>query len=58
MVTAVTNGVGSVIDYVGDTITAIMSGAWSALLPVIGLGVGVVFVVYGVRFVKSLIKGY
>lgn len=60
MLDAIGTGVTSVITYVGNVITAITgsTGAWKDLLPVIGLSVGVMFVMYAIRFVKSLIKGY
>lgn len=60
MLDAIGTGVTSVITYVGNVITAITgaSGAWKDLLPVVGLSVGVMFVMYAIRFVKSLIKGY
>jgi len=60
MVEAIGTGVSSVISYVGQVISAITgaSGAWKDILPVVGLSIGVMFVMYAIRFVKSLIKGY
>ena len=67
MVDAITTGVTTVIGYVGNIIKAItgtvaesdaVAGAWGALLPVIGLGIGVMFVMFAITTVKSLIKGY
>lgn len=60
MLAAITTGVSTVISYVGDVITAITgaSGQWKDLLPVIGLGIGVMFVMFAITTVKSLIKGY
>lgn len=60
MIEAIGTGVTSVITYVGNVITAITgaSGAWKDLLPVVGLSIGVMFVMYAIRFIKSLIKGY
>lgn len=58
MLDTIGTGVGSIITYVGDVISAITSGTWNALLPVIGLSIGVFFVIVAIRFVKSLIKGY
>lgn len=67
MLEAITTGVTTVIGYVGNIIKAItgtvaesdaVAGAWGALLPVIGLGIGVMFVMFAITTVKSLIKGY
>lgn len=67
MLAAITTGVTTVIGYVGNIIKAIagtaaesdaVAGAWGALLPVIGLGIGVMFVMFAITTVKSLIKGY
>lgn len=67
MLDAITTGVTTVIGYVGNIIKAItgtssetdaVSGAWGTLLPVIGLGIGVMFVMFAITTVKSLIKGY
>lgn len=67
MLDAITTGVTTVISYVGNIIKAItgtvaesdaVAGAWGALLPVIGLGIGVMFVMFAITTVKSLIKGY
>ena len=60
MLAAISTGVTTIITYVGNVITAITgaSGAWKDLLPVIGLGVGVMFVMFAITTVKSLIKGY
>lgn len=60
MLAAISTGVTTVISYVGNVITAITgaSGQWKDLLPVIGLGIGVMFVMFAITTVKSLIKGY
>ena len=60
MLAAITTGVTTIITYVGNVITAITgaSGAWKDLLPVIGLCIGVMFVMFAITTVKSLIKGY
>ena len=60
MLAAITTGVTTVISYVGNVITAITgtAGQWKDLLPVIGLGIGVMFVMFAITTVKSLIKGY
>ena len=67
MLAAITTGVTTVIGYVGNIIKAItgtagesggIDGAWGSILPVIGLGIGVMFVMFAITTVKSLIKGY
>ena len=68
MLAAITTGVTTVIGYVGNVIKAIagtaaaegggIDGDWGSLLPVIGLGIGVMFVMFAITTVKSLIKGY
>lgn len=60
MLDAITSGFTQIITYVGNVITAITSssGAWKDLLPVIGLGIAVMFVMFAITTVKSLIKGY
>ena len=68
MLAAITTGVTTVIGYVGNVIKAIagtaaaegggIDGAWGSILPVIGLGIGVMFVMFAITTVKSLIKGY
>ena len=60
MLDSIGTGVTTVITYVGNVISAITStsGAWKDLLPVIGLGIGVMFVMFAITTVKSLIKGY
>lgn len=67
MLAAITTGVTTVIGYVGNIIKAItgtasetdtVAGAWGDVLPVIGLGIGVMFVMFAITTVKSLIKGY
>lgn len=67
MLAAITTGVTTVIGYVGNIISAItgtasesggIAGTWGSLLPVIGLGIGVMFVMFAITTVKSLIKGY
>lgn len=67
MLGAITTGVNTVISYVGNILSAItgtvsesggISGVWGSLLPVIGLGVAVMFVMFAITTVKSLVKGY
>jgi hypothetical protein len=48
------------VEAVGSLITAIFgsSGAWAALLPVIGLGIGFWVISRGIGFVRSLVSGF
>lgn len=60
MMNAIGTGVTNVIGFAGDVVTAIVSdgGALSALLPVIGMAVGIGLVGWGIRTVKSLTWGF
>lgn len=57
---AIGNGVTAVIGFAGDVVTALVtdSGELSALLPVIGLSVGLGLVGWGIRTVKSITWGF
>lgn len=60
MMNAIGSGVTSVIGYAGEVVTALISesGALSALLPVIGMAIGIGLVGWGIRTVKSLTWGF
>lgn len=60
MIAAVTSGVTAAIGYLGDVVDAIFgtSGELAAVLPAIGLAIGVSLIGWGIGKVKSLIKGY
>lgn len=60
MLAAVATGVTSAITYIGEVISAIAdaNGAFGAVLPLVGLAVGMFVVSFGIGIVKSLIKGY
>lgn len=60
MIAAVTSGVAAAIGYLGDVVDAIFgtSGELAAVLPAIGLAIGVSLIGWGIGKVKSLIKGY
>lgn len=60
MIAAVTAGVTAAIGYLGDVVDAIFgaSGELAAVLPAIGLAIGVSLIGWGIGKVKSLIKGY
>lgn len=60
MLAAVAAGVTNAITYIGEVISAIAdsNGAFAAVLPLIGLAVGMFVVSFGIGTVKRLIKGY
>lgn len=60
MLDAIKSGVTAVISMGGEVVTAIVgeSGAFAALLPVIGVAIGIGLVGWGIRTVKSLTWGF
>lgn len=67
MLTALQNGFSAIIGFVGDVISAIfgtasdtggVSGSWSEIQTLIGIGVGIFLVRVSVGVVKSLVQGY
>lgn len=60
MLASITSGVTEAIKIVGQVISAIFStsGSWSAILPAVGLAIGIFVLITGIGIVKSLIKGY
>lgn len=54
LITQIGEGVTGIIGWIGDIIDAMFSsgGAWAAVLPLVLLGVGVSFVMLGVRIYK------
>lgn len=60
MLEAIGTGVTKVIALGGEVVTAILGtdGAFAALLPVIGLSIGMGIVGWGIRTVKSLTWGF
>lgn len=60
MVESITTGVDSAISMIGKVISAITTtgGAWSAIMPVVGLAIGLFIVSVAISTVKKLIKGY
>lgn len=59
MLEAVTSALGTVIDWVGTVVTALVStdGALSALLPLLAIGVAISALMLGVKAIKSFIWG-
>lgn len=58
IMSSIGDGVTAVIGYAGDVVEAITSGGLSALLPVIGMAIGIGIVGWGIRTVKSLTWGF
>lgn len=60
MMSAIGTGITAVIGYAGEVVTALVgeTGALSALLPVVGMAVGIGLVGWGIRVVKSLTWGF
>ena len=59
MVEAISAGVSSVIGWVGNVVSAITTseGALNGLLPLVGIGVAVSAVMFGVKIIKGMIWG-
>lgn len=59
MLTAVTTGLGSVIDWVGEVVNALVStdGALVELLPLLAIGVAVSALMLGIKAIRSFIWG-
>lgn len=58
MAETITSGITSAITAVGNVLTAVMTGSWSAVLPLVGLAVGFYVCRVGIRIIKSLVQGY
>lgn len=60
MITAIGQGVTSVIGFAGEVVDALIltNGKLSGLLPVIGMAIGIGLVGWGIRTVKSLTWGF
>lgn len=48
---------GSVIGYVGQVVTAVISGEMASLLPVVCLGIAVSVLSFGIKTIKRLTWG-
>ena len=57
MISAVTNALSTVIDWVGEVVTAITSGGLSALLPLLAIGVAVSAFFMGIKAIRGVIWG-
>jgi len=60
MLKAIEDGVVAVIGYGGDVVSALLSetGEFAALLPIIGMAIGMGVVGWGIRTIKSLTWGF
>lgn len=56
-VTAIGDGVTAVIDWGGEVLTSITSGGMAAVLPVVGIAIGIGIVGWGIATIKSLVWG-
>lgn len=54
---AVTDALGSVLDWVGDVITALLSGELAPLLPLFAIGIAISALLLGVKIIKTFIWG-
>lgn len=59
MMAAVTSALGTVIEWIGTVVTALVgeSGALSELLPLFAIGVAISAFLLGIKAIKSLIWG-
>lgn len=59
MLAAVTSGLGTVIEWIGTVVTALVgeSGALSELLPLLAIGVAISAFMLGMRAIRSVIWG-
>ena len=54
---AVTDALGSVLDWVGQVITALLSGDLAPLLPLFAIGIAISALLLGVKIIKTFIWG-
>lgn len=57
MLEAVTSGIGSVIGWIGDVVTALTTGELSALLPLFAIGIAISAIMLGIKMVRSIVWG-
>ena len=59
MLDAVTTGIGTVIDWLGEVIQAIVgeSGALAPLLPLFAIGIAISAILFGIKCIKSVVWG-
>lgn len=54
---AVTSALGTVLDWIGTTITAVTSGQLKDLLPLFAVGIAISVVFLGVKAIRSIVWG-
>lgn len=62
MLTEVTNGIGTVIGWIGTVISAIVTGgseagALNALLPLFAIGISISAILLGIKIIRSIVWG-
>lgn len=58
MLTFVTDGIGTVIDWIGTVITAVFDGGpLSQLAPLFAIGISISAILLGVKIIKSMVWG-
>lgn len=57
MIDQIGSALGYVIGWVGDVVTALISGEFVALLPVVAVGIAIGVLGFGIRTIKSLVWG-
>lgn len=57
MLEAVTSGIGSVIGWIGNVVTALTTGELSALLPLFAIGIAISAIMLGIKMVRSIVWG-
>lgn len=54
---AVTSALGTVLDWIGTTITAVTTGQLKELLPLFAIGIAISVVFLGIKAIRSIVWG-
>lgn len=54
---AVTSALGTVLDWIGTTVTAVTTGQLKELLPLFAIGIAISVVFLGVKAIRSIVWG-
>lgn len=54
---AVTSALGTVLDWIGTTITAVTTGQLKDLLPLFAIGIAISVVFLGIKAIRSIVWG-
>lgn len=54
---AVTSALGTVLDWIGTTITAVTTGQLKELLPLFAIGIAISVVFFGIKAIRSIVWG-